>query len=316
MQQLITVILPTYNCEKFINECIDSILTQTYPNFELLIIDDCSTDNTVNLIKQYKDERIKLTVKEKNTGYTDSLNWGIENANGEYIARMDGDDVCLPTRFEEQVKVMIENPKVSICGSWAKVLGTDGYIKVPETNEQVFKRFLFQNAIVHPSLMFRKEVFSNYKYERDFEPAEDFYLWTKLIFDYDFYNIQKPLLLYRKHETNVSKRREKQQKEKALEAMFNFYGKISKNAEILDFKTFLAYNSNFNLIDFLKIYKLYKGLSNYKNINIKKDVYKLMKIEVHKLLINTPLKKSYKVFLNLWLLDKLRFIKYYLKNGI
>ncbi len=316
MNRLISVILPVYNCDQYIKECIDSILSQTYTKFELIIIDDKSTDKTVEIIKSYTDNRIKLTLKEKNTGLTDSLNYGIHIAQGDFIARMDGDDVCMPTRFEEQIKVLIENPEISICGSWAKIIGINEYMETPECNHQIFKKFIFHNALIHPSLMFRKKVFENHKYDRNFEPAEDFNLWTRLIFEFNFYNIQKPLLNYRKHDMNVSKQRAQIQKEKFLESLYNFYSTINEDKSEVDLKIFKNFylNTSFTTADFLKIYELYNSLLNYKKINLKKEVKLLDKRAVRKLLEQKPLIETIKVFIKLNINDKLQFIKYYIKK--
>jgi len=310
---LISVLLPTYNCDKYINECIDSILCQTYSNFELLIIDNCSTDNTVNLIKEYKDERIKLTVKEKNSGIVDSLNLGIDNCKGVFIARMDGDDVCMPTRFEEQIRVLQNNSAISICGSWALILGSSNTMVVPETNEQIFKKFLFQNAIIHPSLMFRKEVFKDYKYDINFEPAEDFNLWSKLIFNFNFYNIQKPLLFYRKHDENVSKKRQEAQRNKFLESQYNFYKKIISKRIIVDFNEFynFYFSENVNKNNFIKFYKLYNQLKNYIKINLSLEASKLKTNALYRYLQITGFTTAIQVFFYLTFFDKLRFMKYY-----
>ena len=113
----ISVILPVYNSELYIKETIDRVLNQTFSDFELLIIDDCSTDKTVSIIKEYSDERICLIEKEKNSGLINSLNFGISLAKGEYIARMDGDDICLLERFAKQVAFLDKNPTIILCGT-------------------------------------------------------------------------------------------------------------------------------------------------------------------------------------------------------
>ncbi len=201
----ISVVLPVYNCELYIKEAVDSILNQTFSDFELLIIDDCSNDNTVDLIKEYNDERIKLTLKEKNSGYTESLNWAISIAKGEYIARMDGDDISMPTRFEKQIKVMEENPKIIVCGTNGKVLGSERLMIRPEKHQDIYLFMFISNPIIHPSIMIRKTVFKTFSYNKSTEPSEDYDLWSRLIFEGEFYNIQKTLLQYRMHQTNVSK---------------------------------------------------------------------------------------------------------------
>ena len=118
----ISVLMPVYNCELYVQEAIDSILNQTFIDFELLIIDDCSTDKTVEIINNYADKRIKLTTKPHNTGLTNSLNYGLSIAQGQYIARMDGDDVSVLDRFEKQVKFLDTNPDIILCGTWYQLM--------------------------------------------------------------------------------------------------------------------------------------------------------------------------------------------------
>ena len=131
MAPLVSVILPVYNCESFIHETVESILNQTYIDFELLIIDDASSDETVMKIKQFEDDRIKLIEKPENTGYTNSLNQGIKLAKGKYIARMDSDDICEPNRFEKQVKMLENRPELIVCGSAIQINGGDQVLKYP-----------------------------------------------------------------------------------------------------------------------------------------------------------------------------------------
>jgi len=113
----VTVLMPVYNGEKYLNEAIDSILGQTFKDFKFLIINDGSTDGTADILKSYKDSRIKVTNNEKNIGLTKSLNKGLKMAKSEYIARMDADDISLPTRLQKQVEFMDSHPKVGVCGT-------------------------------------------------------------------------------------------------------------------------------------------------------------------------------------------------------
>ena len=108
----ITVLMPVYNCELYIQEAIESILHETYSDFEFLILDDASTDQTVSIIKKYKDACIQLIEKLLKAGYTNSLNYGLTIARGKYIARMDGDDISFPDRFVKQVTYLEANPGV------------------------------------------------------------------------------------------------------------------------------------------------------------------------------------------------------------
>ncbi|OXB16131.1 glycosyltransferase family 2 protein [Flavobacterium reichenbachii] len=200
----VSVLLPVYNCEDYIKETIDSVLTQTFPDFELIIIDDCSTDNTVEIIEKYDDSRIKFIRKEKNSGYTDSLNFGIGVANGEYIARLDGDDICAETRFEKQVNFLDSNPEIILCGTAIQIIGTNDILKHPRTHEEIKIKLCFGTAFCHPSVMVRKKVLEENKYDKNFEPAEDYELWTRLAFKGRLANIDEVLLFYRIHSNQVS----------------------------------------------------------------------------------------------------------------
>ena len=201
--------MPVYNCELYIKEAVGSILNQTFFDFEFLIIDDASTDKTVAIIKTYCDPRIKLIEKPQNSGYTNSLNYGLKIAKGEYVARMDGDDISLPYRFEKQVAFLDVNPDVVLCGTAIKVIDSDKVIRYPEFHENIKLEFLTQNCIVHPSVMIRKSILDFYSITYDItkEPAEDYNLWVKLLNYGKLYNIQEILLYYRVHSSQVSHKR-------------------------------------------------------------------------------------------------------------
>ena len=124
----ISVVMPAYNAEKYITEAIDSILFQTFKDFEFIIINDASTDSTKDIIESYKDPRIKLVNNEQNKGVAKSLNIGISVACGKYIARMDADDIALPERFQKQFDFMEQHPNIDVCGSWAKKTGNENEI--------------------------------------------------------------------------------------------------------------------------------------------------------------------------------------------
>jgi glycosyltransferase involved in cell wall biosynthesis len=202
----ISVLLPVYNCELYIKETIDSILEQTFSDFELLIIDDCSTDKTVSIIKEFSDKRICLIEKEKNSGYTDSLNFGISIAKGKYIARIDGDDICLPERFAKQVHFLEKNPAIILCGTAIKFIGsTSGHLFYPTTHEEIkICLFSFLPTFAHPTIMGKKEIFEKCKYDRNFEPAEDYELWTRFVQEGEGANLNEVLLQYRVHPNQIS----------------------------------------------------------------------------------------------------------------
>ncbi|APY10007.1 hypothetical protein BWZ22_01545 [Seonamhaeicola sp. S2-3] len=228
---VVSVIMPVYNCEMYIEEAIYSILNQTFEDFELLIIDDCSTDKTKDIIKRLDDNRIIFIEKTKNTGYTNSLNHALQLVRGKYIARMDGDDVSLLDRFKAQVDFLESNVDVVACGTIFKYLDTDTVISLPEYDDEIKLAMLKGNSMAHPSIMMRSSVIkeNNIKYNEEREPAEDYDLWVELMAFGKLHNLQKVYLDYRKHTSQVSVVRRKQQNESVIKTRIKLLKYVYKN---------------------------------------------------------------------------------------
>ena len=203
---IVSVLLPMFNASSFIEEAVYSILEQTFTFFELIIIDDCSTDNSLQIVENIKDSRIILIKKKQNTGYTDSLNWALKLSRGKYVARMDADDISLPNRFKTQVTFLNENPEVILCGSWFEIIGSSEVIKHPTYHGEISIALLDYCAIGHPTVMFRRDEFIKHGlwYDIEMEPAEDHNLWVKAIRIGKLQNIPKVLLRYRLHQSQIS----------------------------------------------------------------------------------------------------------------
>ena len=211
MNPKISVILPVYNAEKTIAESIQSILNQTYDDFELILINDGSTDNSEQIILTFQDKRINYYINEGNKGLIYTLNRGIELAHGEYIARMDADDRSLPQRFEKQVKILNDFSNIVVCGTQIKgfgIPGAESFKYISKERSADIKRYLIINsAIVHPSAMIRrKTLIDNHIRYKNYLHAEDYKLWTDLVEFGDFYNIPEILLEYRVSETQISQK--------------------------------------------------------------------------------------------------------------
>lgn len=206
---LITVLLPAYNAEAYICRAIDSILTQTFTDFELLVINDGSTDSTQRLVESYTDPRIRLVNMAKNSGLINALNHGLDLANRKYLARMDADDVCLPTRLEKQFQFLEQHKDYIACGTSIINFNTtsESYMQYPETNEQIKTAlFFFERNICHPTVMIRREPLEKHKirYRSDYTYAEDYVFWHELAQIGKLYNIKEGLLRYYRHEDQVS----------------------------------------------------------------------------------------------------------------
>lgn len=209
---MISVIMPAYNCEDYITESIESILKQTYTNFEFFIIDDASTDSTAETIETFTDPRIIFIRKEKNSGYTESLNMAIARARGKYIGRMDADDISVPDRFEKQLAFMEKHPEVLVVGSNYQVIGSEQKYIAAQSAEEVRVISMMEVAVAHPTAFIRSEVFTRFglRYDREFEPAEDYHLWTRILDYGEIQNVPEVLLYYRQHNAQQSfTRREK-----------------------------------------------------------------------------------------------------------
>ena len=198
----VTILMPVHNGDAFLRESINSILSQTFSDFEFLIIDDGSIDETSKILESYNDFRIKI-IKQENIGLAKSLNKGLKLARGEYIARMDCDDVSLPERLEKQVELMERYPYVGVCGSWIKTIGDDGgdIWRYPALSEDIRCRLLFESVIAHPSVMIRNSLFKkfNLTYDEDFNQAQDYDLWARCSHLFPMVNLDKVLLHYRIH---------------------------------------------------------------------------------------------------------------------
>ncbi len=228
---LISVIMSNYNTpEEYLRDAIESVLNQTYNNFEFIIIDDCSTDNSLDIIKSYDDERIVILENEENLGITKSLNRGLSIAKGEFVARMDGDDICLPTRFKKQVEFLKNNKDVVVCGTWVELFGDGADVyneklvckNIP--NKEEFQiRLLFGNHtnIIHPTAMFKHDILdcNNIKYDERYIYAQDYRMWISCSRVGECANVPQVLLKYRVHKKAVSTHKKDVQNECAKNIM-------------------------------------------------------------------------------------------------
>jgi glycosyltransferase involved in cell wall biosynthesis len=199
--------MPVYNGATYLNEAIDSILNQTYNDFEFLIIDDGSTDGSVKIIKSYDDNRIRLVENRNNLGQSETLNKGLSLAKGKYIARMDQDDISMPERLKKQVEFMDECPNIGVCGSWIQYFGKYNYLTPLELDDDSIKIKLLTNQnLAHPSVMIRKSTLVKYQlnYDPTFTVAMDYDLWVRMFEYCSFANLPESLLKYRTHNNQTS----------------------------------------------------------------------------------------------------------------
>lgn len=190
--------MPLFNAEQTVNESIESVLNQTFKDFEFLIIDDGCTDNSVSVVESFQDSRIKLLHNPQNMNLVPTLNRGLEEASGEYIIRMDADDICMPERFQKQVNFMDSNPEIGICGSWLHCFGAADFVLEPALeHDEIMSRLFFTNIIAHPTVIMRLKALKDLGLNYKLFLAEDFDLWRRASFKTKLHNIPEVLLDYR-----------------------------------------------------------------------------------------------------------------------
>ncbi len=207
----ISVVMPTYNTDiPILKDAVNSILTQTYGKFEFIIIDDCSQNGTQEYFQSIQDDRVKVIRNADNLGVTKSLNIGLKAAKGEYIARMDADDIALPERLEKQLDFMESHPNVVVCGTWIQAFGDKHYTQKRLIPDREYLRcsMLFGNhyGLCHPTAMFRASELRkhNIRYDEELSTAQDYGMWSVCCEYGDIANVPEILLNYRIHDKQIS----------------------------------------------------------------------------------------------------------------
>lgn len=212
IQNKVSVIIPVYNAEKYLTSCIESILEQTYHNYEVIIINDGSTDNSADIINFYKKKYpsiFKIKHRE-NKGIVATLNELLDMVTGEYIARMDADDIAAPERLRMQVELMDSERDIVCCGTYIYIFKSDininRLIRLPKENKACKTWLLLGSCFAHPTVMMRANIIkeNNLYYSSNFEYAEDYEFWSRISSYGKLCNINKPLLYYRSHQNQIS----------------------------------------------------------------------------------------------------------------
>lgn len=201
--------MPAYNASRYIREAIDSVLAQTFIDFELIILNDGSTDETEKIVKSYSDSRIKYIENEGNKGLAFTRNRLIEESKGEYIAWLDSDDVANHNRLQKEVDFLEKHKSHALVASWAKIIDENSrpngnFIKSYIPNQHLSALLLFVNYIVQSSVMIRKSMLPEVHYDLAFPPTEDYELWSRIGRRHPIHILPEILVDYRIHSTNIS----------------------------------------------------------------------------------------------------------------
>lgn len=254
--------MPVYNGETYLSQAIESVLTQTFTDFEFLIINDGSTDRSVEIIESHDDPRIRLVHNETNLKLIATLNKGLELAMGKYIARMDADDMMWPQRLEKQTQYLDVNPHICVVGSWWETMSEDGkflsYTRVPVSDyECAFMIFgKGENPVGHPCVIYRTEIIRQIGYKLEYRDAEDVDLWFRVIsHGFRLANVPEILMSYRKHQHQVSLS-SKFSQEKSHHLALSRFLSTQLNTPIRPQKAALIRPTNFNDKHFSDLYKI------------------------------------------------------------
>ena len=206
------IVMPVYNGEKHLSTAVDSILAQTFTDFKLIAVDDCSTDDSLTILHSYRDKRILIVENQRHRGIAAALNQGLALTDGELLFRMDADDISLPQRLQCHVDFMRENPQIDICGSDTDLIDECGNIighRNTKKGDQRIKTALFlgETSLAHPTVVIRNSILKTHRiqYSEHFPYAEDYELWCRCSTFSTYENIPEALLQYRHHSESVSK---------------------------------------------------------------------------------------------------------------
>ena len=212
----VSVVMAVHDGGTYLEEAVESILEQSFTDFEFVIIDDASTDGSREMLSGLSDERIRVIGNSRQLGLSRSLNKGVAVARGEYIARMDHDDISLTERLRRQVGFLDAHPEVDVLGTWARTLGLgrEQTWRYPTHDEDIRSEFIFNSSLVHSSVVMRKATVErlNLHYDESVERAQDYELWTRVAPHIQFANLDTILLRYRVHVDQVGSQHGAQQR--------------------------------------------------------------------------------------------------------
>ena len=285
----ISLIMSVYNGEDYLRDAIESVLNQTFKDFELIVINDCSTDKTYEILKRFTelDERVKVHTNEVNLRLPSSLNKAISYAQGKYIARMDADDICLAERLEKQYNFMENNPSVALSSCRFMTLKngviSSGGCGGKSDNESIKALLLVTNPILHPGIIAKADAIRSLGYDKNFTCTEDMELWTRFVMaGYDIEIIPEYLMIYRLHDKQITETTLEKQHKEVIAIQKNYYGALleTMNSEQEEFYIRgIYFRENKDIDRFCEFYKWLKAV-NRKTKAFSKDALNYAMFEI------------------------------------
>jgi glycosyltransferase involved in cell wall biosynthesis len=232
------VLLPVYGGEEYVGAAVESVLAQTFSDFELLAVDDCGPRASIQILESFGDPRIRIVRNERNLGQVGSLNEGLAAARGEYVARLDQDDLCLPDRLERQVAVLDAEPETALVGAWLHRIDAGGRRvstlrgRIGDRADLVFLLLTNRFPVAHPTATFRRSIALELGgYDQGYRFSEDQDLWRRMVLSgHGARVVEEPLVLYRVHETMQSLRNWDEQQENNLRSLDSFVAALTSAA--------------------------------------------------------------------------------------
>lgn len=314
---LISVIIPVYNVAAYIEEAVNSILNQTIQDFEIIVIDDCSTDGTIDILQSIKDSRIRIFKKDKNKGLIDSLNLGFKIAQGKYIARMDGDDISLPTRFEKQLGVLKNNLDIKVCGCWLQRFGNSHEtIRNKEHHHEIIAQLLLNCSMSMGASMFERKTFAKIDFDERKKHVEDYDFWARVAWLGKFYNIPEVLYYYRAHETQVTNLYTAIQREGDIGVKLFLFKKLPYDTNLYSdvlISKMLLLNKRIDLLDlnlFLKWLKELILLNKSNNVYSHVELTKVLSFLKREVLFSIYFKKTSMAITKKWRIKALYYLSF------
>lgn len=200
----LSIIMPLYNTDQYVGEAVESLLSQSYGDFELIIVDDCSTDGSMDVLKQFNDSRISILHNETNQGIVFSRNKGLEAATGAFIAPFDSDDVAMPDKFKLQIDFLKKHTGYGMVGSWVRMIDEQGNLlkkcwKLKAKPERIPAILFFRNYFVQSAVVMRREAIPKHGYRIGYDLVEDWMMWCEIAASYPVWNFPEYLVKYRVH---------------------------------------------------------------------------------------------------------------------
>ena len=284
-----SVIVPVYKVEKYLPKCIESVLNQTFSDFELIVINDCSTDGTGDILNKFAelDSRVKVYTNETNLRLPSSLNKAISFSQGKYIARMDADDICLPERLEKQYNFMENNPKVALSSCRFMTLKngviSSGGCGGKCDNESIKALLLVTNPILHPGIIAKADAIRSLGYDKNFTCTEDMELWTRFALSgYEIEIMPQYLMIYRLHDKQITGTTLEKQHKEVIAVQKKYYGKFLETMDSDREKFYIEgiyFRDNKDIDKFGDFYKWIKAV-NRKTKAFKKDALNYAMFEI------------------------------------